>query len=388
MTKFFEKIIKLVVRFKDLTAIGVANLVASAIGGIFWILLAALMDAEAYGEIGYFLSIASIVGVAAGLGAYNTMTVYTAKGEKIQKSLWYMVGLSGIISSVIIFFIFQNLGVSIHVLGYVIFTLIISETLGKKFYIKYSKLIITQRSLMFGLAMGLFFGIGPDGVILGIGLSFIPFVIIVYKSLKESEFSIEHLKNKKNFIANNYVLDISKVLSGHLDKLIIAPIFGFAILGNYYLGIQIFNLLSLLPAAVLYYTLPQDASGKPNIKLKKVVFGASGILAVLGIFLSPILIPNFFPKFLDAILVIQILSIAIIPKTVTFMYMSEFMGNEKIKTVVIASAIFVVVQIVLIFILGEIYGILGLAVALVIANVAEAGYLSGIKKFSPRSRIV
>ena len=75
MTNFFRKITALFVRFKDLTAIGVSNIIVSAIGGLFWIVLATLMDAEAYGEIGYYLSIASIVGVSATLGASNTIMV-------------------------------------------------------------------------------------------------------------------------------------------------------------------------------------------------------------------------------------------------------------------------------------------------------------------------
>ena len=380
MTNFFRKITALFVRFKDLTVIGASNIIVSAIGGLFWIVLATLMDAEAYGEIGYYLSIASIVGVSATLGASNTIMVYTAKGEKIQKSFLYLVGTSGIISSIIIFLLLQNLGVSIFVLGYVIFQLIISETLGKKLYIKYSKIIITQRVLMVGLALALFFGIGVDGVIIGIGLSFLPFSIIIYKNFNESKFSWLQLKEKKKFIANSFTLDISKVFSSHIDKLIIAPIFGFAILGNYYLGIQIFNLLIMLPGAAYYYTLPQDASGRSNPKLKKALYAGSGILALLGIFSAPVLIPYLFPKFLDAIVVIQILSIAIVPRTITFMHTSEFMGNEKVRTVVIGSMIFIAIQIPLIFILGDLYGILGIATSLVLATVAEAGYLVGMKR--------
>jgi O-antigen/teichoic acid export membrane protein len=380
MTSFFRKIIAFFVRFKDLTALGVSNLLVSAIGGVFWIVLATLMDVEAYGEIGYYLSIATIVGVSATLGASNTITVYTAKGEKLQKSFLYLVGTSGIISSIIIFLLLQNLGVSIFVLGYVIFNLVISETLGKKLYIKYAKIIITQRVLMVGLAIALFFGMGVDGVIIGIGLSFIPFSVIIYKNFNESKFSWLQLKEKKKFIANSFTLDISKVFSCQIDKLMIAPIFGFAILGNYYLGIQIFNLLVLLPAAVYYYTLPQDASGKSNPKLKKVVYAGSGILALLGIFLAPVLIPYLFPKFLDVIVVIQILSIAIFPRTVTFMYNSEFIGNEKVRTVVIGSLIFIAVQIPLIFIFGDLYGIVGIATSLVLATVAETGYLVVIKR--------
>ena len=93
--------------------------------------------------------------------------------------------------------ILQNLGVSIFVLGYVIFNLLISEVLGRKHCTKFSKLIISQRILMVGLAIALFFGMGTDGVIIGIGLSFIPFFIIVYRNFKESKFSWLQLKEKK-----------------------------------------------------------------------------------------------------------------------------------------------------------------------------------------------
>ena len=176
------------------------------------------------------------------------------------------------------------------------------------------------------------------------------------------------------------MLDFSRVLNSKVDKLIIAPIFGFAILGNYYLGIQIFYLLTLLPSIIFYYTLPQDAIGKTNSKLKKLTCLASGILALLGIFLAPILIPYLFPKFLDAVLIIQILSIAIIPKTISSMYLSEFIGNQKIMTVLIGSIIFVTIQVSLILILGELYGVLGLALSMVFANIAEAGYLLSMKR--------
>ena len=136
----------------------------------------------------------------------------------------------------------------------------------------------------------------------------------------------------------------------------------------------------MLPGAAYYYTLPQDASGRSNPKLKKALYAGSGILALLGIFSAPVLIPYLFPKFLDAIVVIQILSIAIVPRTITFMHTSEFMGNEKVRTVVIGSLIFIAIQIPLIFILGDLYGILGIATSLVLASVAEAGYLVVIKR--------
>ena len=69
---------------------------------------------------------------------------------------------------------------------------------------------------------------------------------------------------------NSYGVDITKSLGGNIDKLIIAPLLGFALLGNYHLGIQFLMLLSILPSIVLQYTLPHDATGNTNPKLIKV----------------------------------------------------------------------------------------------------------------------
>ena len=40
---------------RDMSTIGIASIVGSAISAIFWIYLAALMGAENYGEMGYYI---------------------------------------------------------------------------------------------------------------------------------------------------------------------------------------------------------------------------------------------------------------------------------------------------------------------------------------------
>ena len=48
--------------------------------------------------------------------------------------------------------------------------------------------------------------------------------------------NFEILKTKFSFVTSNYLYDLSSAANHQIDKLIIAPIFGFALLGNYYLG--------------------------------------------------------------------------------------------------------------------------------------------------------
>ena len=90
MANKLDKIKSIVKRFRDLTTIGFANVVSSAISGIFWFYIAALLGTEHYGEVSYFIAIASIASTISFLGAGNTIIVYTAKGEKIQSPIFFI----------------------------------------------------------------------------------------------------------------------------------------------------------------------------------------------------------------------------------------------------------------------------------------------------------
>jgi O-antigen/teichoic acid export membrane protein len=132
---------------------------------------------------------------------------------------------------------------------------------------------------------------------------------------------------------------------------------------------------------VFQYILPHDSSGNSNKKLKKAIIVFSIISAILGIILAPVLIPIFFIGFNESIYLIQIISLAIIPSTITMTYTSKFLGKGKSKIVLSGSIIFLSIQIPLIFILGDILGINGVAVSLVIATASQAVYFICIEKY-------
>jgi O-antigen/teichoic acid export membrane protein len=199
--------------------------------------------------------------------------------------------------------------------------------------------------------------------------------------MKNDKIDFSLVRPRIGFIINSYALDLSRTFSGYTDKLIVAPLFGFAILGNYQLGIQVLAVLTILPGIVYQYILPRDSSGDSNKKLKKLTITISIILAGLGFILAPIVLPILFPKFIESIEVIQIVSISVIPSTINLMYISKFLGNELSKIVLIGSGIFLSVQIVSIFLLGELIGVNGVAAALVLGSSAEAIFLISVNKF-------
>jgi len=147
------------------------------------------------------------------------------------------------------------------------------------------------------------------------------------------------------------------------------------------LAAQFFQILIILPAMVFQYTLPQDASGNTNRGLKKGIIIISIILAILGTVLFPIVSPIFFPEFVEAVQVIQIMSISIIPATIITTYNSRFLGEGNSRIVLIGSLIFLGVFLASLTTLGNLYGINGVAAAMVLATSIQTIFLIMISKY-------
>jgi len=359
----------------NLTLIGIADVSAKGISAIFWLYIAAILGPEGYGEITYFLSIAIIASNVALLGSVNTIIVYTAKNVKIQSTLYFLTLISGSITSIIVFFIFYDIGTSFLILGYVIFGLVTSELLGYKLYKNYSKYIITQRALMVVLSIGLFYNFGQDSILVGIALSFSPYIVSIIRGFKKTKINFNLIKERANFIKNSYFQTLAATLNNTIDKIIIAPLFGFVLLGNYSLGLQFLTILQIIPLTVSRYIIPQDSSGKENKKLKRITILTAVGLSILGFIVGPTAITFIFPEFVEAESIIRIVSLSIVPYTVGLMYHSKFLGQEKSRKVLISSMIWLVSQILGIMILGSIYETDGIAGALVLGATASAIYV-------------
>ena len=357
---------------KSIGWIGISSLVGSGISSLFWIYLAGLLGAENYGELSYYISIAGIVTSLSFIGGPMAITVLVAKKIKVESTI-HLLSISGsIISAIILYFAFMNIGLSIFVIGAVIYNLSVSEMLGRKYYKKYSIYFILQKSLFVVLSLILYYVIGPEGVLIGIGLSFSPFAIQIYRSFKNTPINFQLVKTKWKFMTNNFLIDLSQVFVGQIDKMIIGPLFGFAILGNYYLAVQVLNLLSVIPEIVKKYTLPEDSSGVNTTKIKLITVGFSVVLALIGIFIIPDIVLIVFPEYSTSLELIPIISISIIPMTIYTLYVSQFLAKEKSNYIVIVNIISIIVLIIGIFVLGNLFGNVGLAYSLLISTTVRA----------------
>jgi len=380
MDNYWTNFKKKIIGQKDLASIGFANIVGSGISAIFWLYLASVIEPTEYGEIHYFIAIAAFAQIISLVGSSNVLTVYTAKKIKIQATLFFISLLVGVVSTIVIIVIFFRFDAGLLVLGYVIFEMVNAVLLGRKAYTEYSKYFLTQKILMLVFGIGFYYLIGFDGILYGLVLSFVPYTVLIFREFKESRIDFSLLKSRKGFIINNYAMDISGRMGSSIDKLVVAPLLGFALLGNYSLALQFFIILYVIPTVIYKYLLPQDASGNLNNKLKQTAVLLSVAIAVFGVILFPHVIPNFFPKFIEAIEAIQIMSIAIIPAMFSLLYTSKLLGLEKSKFVLISKIIATSSLIIGFIILGPIFGIIGLASVFVLTTVFEACFLFSISK--------
>ena len=379
------KDIKNIRGLKSVTTIGSSNIIGSVITSIFWISIASIIGAESYGELGYFLSIIGISSVIAMVGGGYTMQVYTAKKIKIESSLYFIGIIASTSAAIILFLIFENFGISISVVGIVVFNFILFEILGKKLYKKYFKIFVAQKILFVILSFAFYFTFGLEGILVGYGVSMLLFSQIIYKSFKNNKVELSIVRERIKFLTHNYIADLSGTARNHIDKLIIAPLLGFAFLGNYFLGLQVLALMLIIPAIVFKYTLHEDSVGESTGKIKILTIVVMFFIMLLGIFVAPLVIPIVLPAYATAVDLIPILSLVVIPRTISIMIMSSFLGQENSKYVVIANIITFCVLVISIFPLSELFEVIGIAIAYVIGFSSSAVYLI-IKYFQLKNK--
>ena len=354
-------------RFKGLFSIGISDILGGVISSALWLYFATILDVDAYGEIFYIFAIGNMATSISLLGSRHTLMVYVPKNIRFESSIFLLVLILGSIVSLASFVIYLDYTLSFYILGGVIFGLSGAEILAKKLYTNYFKFLIVQKSLMVALSILLYYLIGINGVILGVGLSFLPYLLIVIKEFKITKIDFSLLKPRLGFMMNSYGQNLLSTSSKQIDLLMIAPLLGFTLLGNYQLGIQFIGMFQLIPLIVMKFTLPLDASGNPNSNLK-----ISTVLVSIGftisiILFTPTIIPIFFEKFIYAIDIIQILSLSLIPVSLNTAYASKFLGNEQYKIITTATILLILIHILGIIILGQIYGIIGIALSYVLS---------------------
>ena len=361
-------------QLKGLTNIGTADIIGTSITAAFWFYLAILMNPDSFGELHYFISIAAIVSYFTLIGSQNTITVYVAKKIPIQTTFNFISLIGGIIGFVILYLLFQRIDIGFLVFGYIIYNLVTGQLLGKQEYKNYFKYVIIQKILTLVFGLGLFIILDIQGVIYGLAISYVFFSFVIIKNFTKVKIDFKLLYPRKGFIINNYLNGLNGTVHGQADKIIIMPILGAALLGNYSLSLQIISMMMIFSAILYKYMLPQESAGYNIELIKKLLIFSSIILTIIGFFIVPIIVPTIFPKYTDAIEPIKIMSFSIIPMSISRIYTSKFLSMEKSKVIFIGSVTSTVILIPTMIAFGIWFDISGIAASFVLATVIQTSY--------------
>ena len=361
-------------RIKDIISIGSADIVGLGISAVFWFYLATQIIPSEYGEIHYFIGIATIGSAFSLIGTQHVITVYTAKKNSVVSTLFFISFICSIGAGIIIFILVNRIDASILAILIIFFTLGIGTCLGQKNYKKYATYFIIQRILMVTFGLISYFSFGVEGILFGIAASYLVYTKLIIDGVREFKIDFSLFKPNRKFITNNYLMMVTNGVNTQIDKLLIAPILGFTLLGNYSLSLQVIALLTIAPGIVFKYLLPQDASGISTGKLRKQTILFSIGSTIIGICVSPLLIPIFFEQYTEVVIIIQILSLVTIPVTISTFYFSKFLALEQSKFTLIGGLIKISVMVSSIIVLGSFFGIIGMAISFVLASTIECIY--------------
>lgn len=349
--------------------LGSGNLIASLIGGLFWLGLASIITATSYGELNYYIAAATLASSFSIAGLNFTTTTYLSKGfEKIVGQANIVVLILGSISAIILAIIINHIPAALLVLSLSSFLMTGAEFLGRKNYKGFSILIIANRSAQVIVSLSLYYLFGIDGIIIGYALTSLVFSYPFFRSIRSASLSFEEIKRRMRFSLHSYSEPVSLSIATNADKLLIAPIFGFEILGLYHLGFQFLMFLTVIPASLNQYLLPQEASGIERKGIRTFGLVLSIVLAVILFFTLPLIIEQFFPKYTEATSLAQLMILAVIPLTMNSLMNTRLLGKEKSKLVVIGSAVYISSLLFLLYVLGNHFGLLGLGMAVIISS--------------------
>ena len=252
------------------------------------------------------------------------------------------------------------------------YTAATTELLGKKRYKEFGILNITQKCIQIGVSLLLLDKIGVEAILIGYAISYLGTSYRFFFNYKSLTLRFGLLIERKQFILSSFGQEVIKVASLSLDKIFIGLVFGYMVLGMYTLGIQLLLVLATIPNIMFAYLLPHDSAGSTKKAVKIFGVAVSAVLAATMAFLGPSLLSIFFPSFSDTPVIVQIISFAIIPMTISAILGSQMLGKEKGIFIIISAGVLIVSQFIFIFALGKLYSSLGIATGILLSYCIEA----------------
>ncbi|WP_415280929.1 lipopolysaccharide biosynthesis protein [Candidatus Nitrososphaera sp. FF02] len=357
-----------------LARVTIGNFVSTALGAIFWFILASVLNVDNYGEVSYLLSLGYFFAPIALLGMAPSLMTYLPKGDlQFASQARTLVLISS--TAIGIGLVFVDPLLSLLLISYAFYHMSITELLGLRKYKEYMILTISSNASRIALSILLFFALGIDGIIIGYITSQFAFSFRYVASLRHLLLKFDIIRLRLRFLGINYAASVAQNATVYLDKIIVGYFFGFLTLGNYQLGYQIFLGLSLLPVTLYQYLLPYESLGEIKRRIKLLGITTSIIIAVAMYCILPLIITTLFPQFEGAIEFSRILTLTLVPLTVVQILTAMFIGKGTNMPSLIGTILYAVVLVVLLIMLGNTFQIVGLALAVLFATGTQACFL-------------
>jgi O-antigen/teichoic acid export membrane protein len=331
-------------------------------------------DVHEYGQINYVIAIGSLSSSFSLLGLNTAVTRLVPQGHnQIDIQANQVVLISATVCAIIASIFNWILG--LFVLGMAFWMMSSYELLSRKLYSKYAINIIGARASQLVLSIILYSFFGISGIIVGFIISFFAFSITYFKTIPQFSKRFDKITKEFKTSLHLYSYNLSNALLLYLDKLIIAPIYGYTILGYYQLGFQFLMFFSMISVSFYQYLIPEESSGRKKNKLRVYGIALSVVITILVFIFAPTILNVFFPNYINSLNSIRILSMGIIPMMITSTLNSKFLAMKRTRFVLISSIIYQVTQIILIIILGRQFGIDGISLSVVFAMLVQITFL-------------
>ena len=366
--------------------VALGRIIQSAILAIFFLIFATILEPNDFGKLGYLVALAASFSVVSRFGLPQTVVVYIAKGKKlVSEQVNFLAVISACVATIILLFINQY--AAFLCLAFSFFILYQHNLLGEKRYKRFLKSSIFRIALIFSISFPLYFILDIQGILLGMALGNIISSVWFVKSINFRIKSFQLLKNNYKILINNFGIDASTNLIRTLDRLLVGIIFGFLFNGIYIFNMQILFGLEILPRVLYLFLLSEESSGRKHKKINYFVVFVSGILTIIAIIFAPFIIEQFFPKYSDGIIGLQILVLSLIPTSISSILAAKLQAVESTK-VGYSAIVSIGSLLILLGLLGNEYGILGLSLAVVASSILTTIFLYCLYRNSNKNQVI
>jgi len=354
---------------KNFSYIVTGKTITTALYSGFYLIFATILEPETYGEMSYMIAIAGTASIISRFGFPLSVVVYRAKEQHVLSN---QINMLAVITTGAAALILLPIEINAALLCFALsmFLMNTHNLLGFKKYKKYFWASVIRSISTIILPVAFYFAFDILGILLGLAISNFLGSIDFFKSLSSKIQSFREIRSHRTVLLNNFGVEASSALNRWVDKLLIFPLYGFAFVGLYQFNLQIMVVLMILPTSLYSFMLSEKSSGKKHKRLVSIILFVTIILVIFVIIFSPYMIEQLFPKFEQGVNALQILIISVIPLSITQILKAELQAQESTK-VGYAGIARIASLLSFIAILGNLYGLEGLSIAVLVSAVVE-----------------